>query len=285
MSSHALDVVTMFDCLSTLTKKLKLTGWTGVNPDQKVVLAWMDQLTKYLPRLRHLKAKASPDFEILNQFLKENGFDPMFTPFDGLGVVSIMDILIEWLKSGDLVDIETYQGTFPGFALRRQDVTGYSDAFGTLLEIETKTHDTLWIYVPYETEELQGIDLVTKAFEILSARHEIDTYIAGAHIPMIDLAIKPSLSFMLGVGAQDRSDSPWYITQAFQQFKFRMNQIGAHMEVSTGMGMEKAIMTRKPEPFIIRRPFIAWITQKGVPQLPIGVMYLDFDSWRVPPEL
>src|SRR5512141_2006700 len=108
--TKGLDVITIFHALLGLEEFLgKDRIWKhAFGEEQKHLIALFYMYKSEVLKLRDLKAKASPDWGTLNAFLQENKFDPMFDgPFDGIGVVSILDKLLKWLVKGDECVIST----------------------------------------------------------------------------------------------------------------------------------------------------------------------------------
>ena len=123
----------------------------------------------------------------------------------------------------------------------------------------TSTGHSLWLMKA--DEPATGIELAILAQHILGSvtgiRH--DRWIAGAKVPMLEMDLKPDLSWMMGLdligpilGTQD-------LDQAFQQFKLRANERGARVKVATGF----ATRSIQPLPYEFNDPFIGFFTQPG----------------------
>jgi len=100
----------------------------------------------------------------------------------------------------------------------------------------------------------------------------------GASFPMIDLDEKPDIDWILGMHiSQD-----YYIEQAKQQTKFRMNEKGAR--VQSAVGMTFLCKSAGPAPHIIDRPFLLWIKRDGL-DFPLFAGLFAEDCWKEPDEL
>jgi len=287
LSTRALDVTTVLYALKTLEKGLDSVNWTAFSPLQTQVLVWLDLFRDDLVKVTGLKAKASKLYQELNRFLSDNGFHPNIEPFDpasGLGVVSILDKLVRWLYGpGELVTIHSQCKDLPGFKIPAGGVNvyrveGYQDQRCHLVELLTKSGDTLWLFL-HSDQTLDGLDLVKLSFDVMSKGRTRNEAIEGAHVPMLDFDIKPDIGWLLGMSTGGKEGS-FSIVQAEQQFKMRMDETGARVKVATSM-VAFSCMLRGPGPLIIDRPFYGWWTQKGF-DLPMAAFFADWDSLKRP---
>lgn len=300
MATRALDVVTILYALDTLDTELQTTVWNPKNPAQIDLFEWLGTFKEKLARITGLDAKASRFYEELNAFLAQRGFSPMIDPFnpnDGLGVVSILDKLVRWLNGpGEISEISTRSGEMPGFELPRTgvnvyEVSGYPGSY--LLELLTQSDDTLWLFVHNDTSR-EGLDMVKLSMDVMRkprktpmsrdlygfGRGESPTF-AGAKVPMIEFDIKPDLSWLLGADTTTVSGDYYFIAQAAQQFKMRMDEKGARVKVATTVVVTLSSWSHGPTVFVVDRPFYGWWTQHGI-DLPMAAFFADWDSWRKP---
>src|SRR5512146_1506006 len=108
MTTQAIDVVTVFHALEALENSFlgRDRAWRTGNTLQTVVFELYKRNKGLLSKLTGLKAKASVDWMELNNYLTANKFDPMFDgPLNGIGAVSILDLLVEWLKEARVCEI------------------------------------------------------------------------------------------------------------------------------------------------------------------------------------
>jgi hypothetical protein len=298
MATRALDVITILHALSVLDGELKTTGWNAKNPQQEKIFGWLEEHRELLAKVTGLDAKASRFWKELNKFLTDRKFDPMVKPFDpnmGIGVVSILDKLVKWRNGpGEKVQIRTAQGGRPGFELSWQgvniyEVSGYPGSY--LLELLTKSDDTLWLFVHDDTS-LDGLDMVELSMDVMSRTHKTPMRksrfggsgqyqaFAGAQVLMLDFNIKPDISWMAGADTETEDGGYFSIVQAAQQFKMRMDETGARVKVATVMVALRG-MSEEPKVFVLDRPFYGWWTQKGL-NLPMAVFFADWDALRTP---
>ena len=295
MSTRALDVVTIMHALRTLEGELDISRWSTTNDSQDKLFAWLYSHREQLSEVTGLDAKASRFYEELNAYLVEHRFDPMFDPFDpdnGIGVVSILDKLVNWLHGPyEIVKIRTEQGMLPGFdvppdGVNIYEVEGYQGSY--LLELLTKSDDTPWLFIHDDTT-LTGLDLVTLSMDVMGKNRQkptrewygdVQPTFAGAQVLMLDFKDEPDLGWLMGASATTPGDT-WTVTQAKQEFKMRMDQTGARVKVATGIGMTRTSVSLKPMKFIVDRPFYGWWTQKDL-SLPMAAFFADWDALRQP---
>ncbi len=293
--TRALDVVTIMHALSVLGEKLKVKQWHAANPQQARILNLAEHVEE-LAKVTGLDALASTSYVDLNSFLTDRRFEPMIQPFDpslSLGVVSVLDKLVQWLRGpGQIVDIYTERGEKKGFELPRDGVNIYEVTLSPgsyLLELLTKSDDTLWLFV-HEDLSLEGLDMVKLAFDVMSLPRQISgtryfgastPQFAGAQVPMLDFSVKPDLDWLLGAEAETERHH-YTIDQAGQQLKMRMDETGARVKVATYAVATLRGGSPKPRIFKVDRPFYGWWTQKGLEHLPMAVFFASWDklgSW------
>src|SRR3712207_1162207 len=87
---------------------------------------------------------------------------------------------------------------------------------------------------------------------------------AGAQVLMLDFDIKPDINWLLGAATYTEGGDYYFVAQAAQQFKMRMDETGARVKVAT---VVVATYTIAEEPVLFRldRPFYGWWTQRGLP--------------------
>lgn len=296
MATRALDVITIMHALSELEGELGIASWRAKNQNQEKIFAWLEKNRELLAKITGLDAKASRFWEELNRFLTDRKFDPMVEPFDpdeGIGVVSVLDKLVKWKRGpADKVMISTMRGTIPGFELpwdgvNIYEVDGYPASF--LLELLTKSDDTLWLFAHKDTG-LDGMELAELSMDVMSrarreptrrnyGRFESPVY-SGAQVPMLDFDIKPDIGWLAGADTTVVGGKYYFISQASQQFKMRMDETGARVKVATVVVMLRG-MGDEPKKFVLDHPFYGWWMQKGL-NLPMAAFFADWDSLHEP---
>lgn len=285
MSTHALDVATIMHALQTLEREHlgENRQWNVYNGAQKRLFELYAKYKTEIDRLRNLKAKASTDWEVLNRFLTEHKFDPMFSgPLNGIGVVSILDQFVKWLQTGQVGSITAVnRQTYPAFEFPSQRnvivyrVKGYSQPLAML---KTQSGDNL--YLMMADWDWTGMDMVEMVFDVISQHWSIDKKFEGVRVPKVDFNIKPDISWLCGADTTTESGGWMFIAEAMQQFMFRMNEKGARAKVATGIIM-RGMAHGKPQRLVFDRPFYGFFLQKNS-KLPLAIFYADYDSWKEP---
>jgi hypothetical protein len=265
--------------------------WSPVDSQTAYVTELLEKHFPSLAGTDNFESLASTDWEALNAFLVSHKFAPKieyFDPSQGIGVVSVMDLLLKWAQGpAKKATIDTEVGEKPGFHIPEGGVEAYTvrGYAGILLKIAVRGKQTLWLYVPGESEpylaDTDGLLLVALTIAISSARHyrRYESDHEGVVLPMVDFSLEPDISFLLGAELVSDSDS-LFVNQAGQQFKFRMNEEGARVKTETHIVAMRGIMA-EPQPFIVDRPFFGWVSMNGI-DLPVAAFYADFDSWKQP---
>lgn len=286
MASMALDFTAIAHALLEFVKEIpSIEEWRPVNDDQAEFLVWYAANRWQLEQLTGLTAKASKDFRALNELLTEHGFKPQFDEsMDGVGVVSILDMLVEWLVDCKTTTIMRYdsegrQQAHPAFQVPADGTMIYDaeEYDHPLVHLRTKSGHGLWLMEMPEPKD--DFDLVERARQMLTARTERSTrWTAGVTVPMLEIQLEPDLDWLLGMRAVHDG---WFIAQAAQEFKLRANEKGARVKVATSLTMVRG-MSYEPQPLVFRKPFIGCFTQPGHGDLPLAVFWADYDSWRGP---
>jgi hypothetical protein len=292
MTTKALDLVTMGHALSELSATyLGDCQWQSVNDEQWAFLEWYRAHRDEIGKLSGLEALASTDYAVLNSFLKARGFVPQFRPFDGVGVASILDMLVEWLSKGTPTTVRRYDRslgehggyvTYPAFRIMAGgvdilDVAGFDQP---LVRLRTTTGHSLWLMKA--DEPATGIELAYMAQKLLATHHSPNPYwTVGVKVPMVEMDVRPDLSWMLGANTVSPTDGYHEIAQAFQQFKLRANEKGARVKVMTGFAARRGGPSG-PVPYGFDEPFIGFFTQPGHDTLPMAAFWADTDVWQNP---
>lgn len=287
MATKVLDLTTIAHALSELERAyLGDCSWYPLNDAQREFLDWYQANRAEIDQLDSLEALASEDHEVLNQFLVEHGFEPKFGPLGGIGVASILDMLVNWLVRGTATSISRYDyGTgkfthYPAFqvpasSVEIYDAAGCADPF---VRLRTTTGHSLWLMKSDEPES--GLELnrvgqrLLNRTELRQSRH----WTVGAIIPMLEINTEADMDWMLGTKTVSEGGQEYVLDQAFQMFKLRANEEGARVKVATGLGMRATSV--RAEPYKLNQPFVGFFTQPGHDTLPLAAFWADTDSWQ-----
>jgi hypothetical protein len=283
-----LDLTTMGHALNELSSVYGgITKWQGATSQQEEFLVWYLEHSEAIAKLGGLKALAAMDHEVLNKFLTDNGFDPMFEPITGVGVASILDMLVEWAVQASkteftVYDFENYTHTdysafeIPGGGVEFFHVEGRQHPLACL---HTKTGGKLWLIK--SNAPASGLDLALDAqYAILAASRRRCYDYQGVVVPTIEIDTKPDLNWMRSFSWWDRDGGGHALSQAFQQFKLRISEKGARVKAATGFATRGA--PAGPVNYTFDSPFIGFFTQPGHDALALAAFYADVDAWKEP---
>jgi hypothetical protein len=269
------------------------TGWTPNGPGAKMQERYIPLLASLEKQLHNfspeeLKAIASDDHEIINFWLKKNGFNIELEPFqdpESFGVASIMSVLVKWVTAGTETELDVDGKTYK--AARLEENITFSEVNGNpVAHIQTQNGDEVHLMVADDTT-LQGLDLLERCKGISDKRGESYKW-GGLVFPFVDLDQEVDIKFFLGMGFEGTGaqggKGRLAIMQAKQQTKFKMNHIGAKAESAAAfeMGLECCFMP-KPD-LVIDKPFYAWMTRQGL-DVPYFAGYIDTSDWKDPGEI
>jgi hypothetical protein len=232
---------------------------------------------------KEIKRKVSKVASELNRFLAESGFDIRLEDFpgDGFGVVSILVIKVKWLEAGKIISINSNNKEFDGVLLKSGvNICQARDYPNPIAEIKTQNRDIVYISIA---------DKPRGEFELLEFSDKLDKPLRhlpgykGVEFPMVDLNQEVDISWLIGMSTVDEKGGDWFISQAKQQTKFRMNERGAIAESSAAIGVMRCISHDAP-PLTIDKPFFVAITRPGCAK-PLFVGYCSWDVWKNPGKL
>jgi hypothetical protein len=249
----------------------------AINNAQGAFLAlFQDKLPEVDKLTEELKSLADKDVGVINAFLKEHGFDIQLDPVsDGFAVASILDVLVKWLGEGKKTTIRN--GNYPAVKLK-EGVSIFMGPHGNpLVAVETKSGDIVFMTVVDEVPE-----------DVFAVQALVDQMTAskatpwrgnnkGVIFPMVNYDQQIDISWLCGLKVHPE----WYVQQALQQTKFRMNEIGARAQSAVAMTMRCASAMAEPKPIVIDRPFLLWIDRQGV-DTPLFSGIFAEDVWEEP---
>jgi hypothetical protein len=258
--------------------------WDGISDGQRAFLE-----TFYLSYLPHVKgfpeieSIASKSAEAINKFLAERGFSIRLEEFgpDELGTASVLDLLVKWMQTGKLVDISTSDKiVYPGVHLEHSvDFFISPKHKHPIAKISSQTQ-TDHVYMIMLDQPVEGFDLVRLAHGLSTQRLVPTSEYEGLHFPMVDYDQEIDISFLCGLQTHDQTGQLWFINQALQQNKLRLDEHGARAQSAVALGAMRGV-TIKKSPHIINQPFLVWFMREGI-ELPLFVGYMTPENWKRP---
>lgn len=235
-----------------------------------------------------LRTWVSMDADELNAILRKEGFGIQLDSFrpTEFGVVSILDVMMKWLHEGQRssITVETKEAEpirYDAFELKNGFAVGKLSGYAhPIVTIKTKNEDGTpgkdLVHLAVADEALGGDQLWEKILKLRSLeRKEVEEY-THAVIPMIDYDQSFKLDWLLNLNVNG-----WFISQALQQTKFKMNDKGARVKSAVAIAMMRSAMPMPSNKLIIDKPFYLWIEREGVPY-PVFTGYLDEQFWKDP---
>jgi hypothetical protein len=239
----------------------------------------------------NLKRKADRDINVINAWLKEHGFDIQLYPEADprtFAVASILDVLVEWVKEGDITTIYNSKGTFPAVKIKSDGdnivrFTSREIHPFPIAGIRTKSRDLVRMSVlDFMPDDTFAISDKVEQLRKATVRANIGGC-DGVIFPMVDYNRPVDIEWICGMETGDKPDD-YYIGQALQQTIFRMNEKGAHAKSAVAMTMRCKCMESHDNWIRIDKPFILWIERPGV-ATPLFAGVFAEDVWKKPESL
>lgn len=239
-----------------------------------------------------LRSWASRIAAELNKILAEEGFNIRLQDFlpEEFGVVSILDVLVEWLKEGEKSQLRVNGADYSAVTMKPMAEiagelkhvyevfipSGYAEPVAMLY---TKSGDRVYMTVA---------DGPAKGFELIAKIDQIRKCLDGGRywhcdwlqFPTIDLNQKVDISWLIGMRTTDDKEQESVISQALQQTKFKMNEFGARVKSAVAI----AVLKGMSQGLVIDKPFFLWIERKGM-SIPLMYAYINEEDWKNPGNL
>jgi hypothetical protein len=247
-----------------------------INKQQEVLMQQYASQHKDLSKFtqEELGAWASKNHEDLNKILESKDFQIRLEKFDprGFGMLSILDMKTQWKQKGEKhMVIRPGDGFYKGAKITGKDTYSVFESKNhahPIAALHTKSGDT--VYLTEATEQKDGFELLDLIRKIKSDLKEVRGY-AGVTFPIADVDHKADVSWLKNMGLAD----DYFIDQAMQQTKFKLDQEGAKVKSTFAASVSKCL----PEYVEIKNPYIAWWEKKGV-AIPVVAAIVAFDSWQ-----
>ena len=256
--------------------------WVPANADQEAFLRVFFATRDDLARLSaaELRAWASHDAGELNAILEREGFAirvPALGPGE-FGVLSILDVLVEFVREGERASVTCDGATYPAVQLRPAGIVppAQADHEDPVVALATRSGDRLCLTVADRPRA--GFDLLGRIEELRAGLDRAVEPLGAVVFPMVDLVQEVELGWLVGMHTDD-GGAPYVVTHGAQQTKFRMDTRGARVESAAVAGVR--FLSATPTNLVIDRPFFCWIERNGV-RAPILAAYVDQEHWADP---
>lgn len=267
--------------------------WRAANPSQKQFLTGLlpdlrDE-NEYPGLARDIKTRVSRAADEINRFLQENGLSIKLDEFgrDEFGFAGVMSVSVEWPVAGDVCVIHGVDGIhYPGvhIKLAPRSTTPNVEIMRSrkhgepIVQLRTKQGDV--VTLTKFDKDVPPLKLTDHVVEIIGDLMPSREY-AGVMFPMLDLDVKPDVSWLLGMSTHDMEGTPATISQAVQQFRLKMNHLGA---VARDGFAGAVTRSAPPPPVIIDDSFLLVFERLELVQ-PLFAAVIRPDAWKNPGEL
>lgn len=255
--------------------------WNPVNKTQENFLNTIFADTRdEVASIPEIESTSSRSHEVINNFLRERGFSIQLSPFqcpDDFGVASVLKLALEWLIKGKATTIQSKGVIYPAVRMDAKGINFYSSPGHNhpVVIIKTKSGDEVCLTMV--DEPLSQEELSSKATGIFKTLHNSTEQFAGLIFPMIDLDQQPDISWLLGMNTMGEDGKPGIISQALQQTKFSMDELGAQVQSAVAIAVSRTMSG--PPHHVIDKPFICVVTRGNLTQC-IFTGYLAEDCWK-----
>ena len=261
--------------------------WKAVNRAQELLLSTFFAARAELARFTgdELRAWASRDASELNAILEREGFAIRVPELgrDDFGVLSILDVLVDWLREGKRTEVRCDGVGYPAVRLDSFTVVSSRAHANPIAVLSTRSGDR--VCMTLADEERDGFDLLSAIEGIRSTQEPSSDAFDSVVFPMVDLDQQVELEWIVGMRTTGIAGRPVVIAYGAQQTKLRINVKGAHVESAAALVMRVARMQPAPtRDLVIDRPFFCWIERDGV-SAPILAAYIDQADWKDPGDL
>lgn len=290
----------MSPIVAALVKSEDMLGkdriWRAINKSQDEFLAKFFSKRNELVAFseNELKSWASLIASELNAILEKEGFNIKLDDFEEgeFGVVSILDILVEWLKEGMKTRVLLDDKEYPAVRLDRvaeinNVPTKLFSAFELakypfpIASVATKSRDKVWMTIA--DNALESLELISRIENLrtLINKHPTKTNFGHLIFPMIDLNQKVDIGWLKGMQTFSETGKNFEVSQALQQTKFKMNQFGARVKSAVAITLRKTTSVMPIKNMVIDKPFYLWVERNGV-SYPVMYAYIDTADWKDP---
>jgi hypothetical protein len=226
-----------------------------------------------------LRAWASRDAVELNAVLEREGFTigiPALGPGE-FGVLSILDVLVEFVREGERASVVCDGTTYPAVRLQPAGIVapGRGDHEDPVVVLATGSGDRVCLTIA--DRRRSGFDLLARIEELRAGLDRATDPPGAVVFPMVDLALEVDLDWLVGLHT-DAGGDPYAVTYGAQQTRFRMDPRGARVESAA---VADVVFLSATVDLVIDGPFFCWIERDGV-RAPILAAYIDQEHWADP---
>jgi len=255
-------------------------AWDPTNPFQQLVLRHAPDASVIARTLgaEQLFGVASHECEMVNQFLRKNGFGSIQLKDYGSGrdmayVASIIKLLGDWCvrgKKGYALPISRV----PAFRLdATSGLSHYMSKGQRLVRIPTNSKFDMWVS---QTCDAAGFDQIDFWIDLISNAKNVSGN--GAVLPFVDIKqAKVDIKDLIGMRAGNV-----IIQQALAAANFKLTNIGVSFEMAVAMSaLRMAMDLESPEAgdFVVGRSLNFALVRRQEPLMPLAVGLVSSDEF------
>jgi hypothetical protein len=289
------NTTVIYPIVTALVKAEEIIGperaWQPVNRTQALFLSEF-----FAPRrpeslsINEIESIASFTADDINRFLRQRGFMIQLAPFRRggnwreVGVASVLDLLVDWLRPGTETTIRGQDGNVYPAAHLGGTVSSFHQAAHhhyPVAQLQTTSGDR--VYMTRLDSASADVELLQYAQQLSGTLQPIYDY-SGIVFPMVDLKQEVDISWLLDLETTSAIGEPIKIVQALQETHLAMNPEGARAKSAVALGMLVASVYEPKPDLVIDGPFLVWFQRPGLTK-PLFVGYITEEDWKNPGEI
>lgn len=177
-----------------------------------------------------------------------------------IGILSTLNVFVKWIRPcvSTIVKLEPSEKDYPAFTANKRN--GFDGVFSgdhhDYPIVKMVMHNGDSVYFSRYNTELEDCDVPRVINDLRSSmRLRTEHEYTCVTIPMVDIALTPDMSWVVGM-ENSAPSGVWTIAQAGQYLRFRMNQHGAVPKDKTQQGALRGMCFENP--LEINGPFLCW---------------------------
>ena len=281
--SDTFTVHPILGCLREVENFIGNYDWDSINDAQKRFLETFMKAMQDLEKFDEgeIKSTASKSIPEVNKWLAENGFpdlqlQPISDP-SAFAVASILHVFLKWKEEGTKTTIEHGGKEYPAAKIKYDGMGIFNIPKDdrTFVNIPTKRKGEEVYLVVHPEGLAKSHDWITKIHS-MRKKHQVrysNSY-EGVVFPTIDYDDMVDISFLKGMKNKD-----FFIAEAIQQTRFKMNEIGAEVESAAAMSCMRCCASAPKPPLIINEPFLVAIFREEL-ATPYFIGHFTPEDWK-----
>lgn len=267
--------------------------WKYTNRKQKLFIKTFFETCRFdVRKIEEIESIASGSAAEINDFLRKKGSGATLEPFarDEIGIASTMDVIVEWIKKGSNVEIETpKKKKYKGVGIGEKGVRFYRSNVHNhpIASLATKTNNQVFMTM-LDEEEVKckpGEFMLHKKIEEMMRDVENCFDYGGIKFPKVDLDQAEDMNWLFGINTISSKRDPAVIKYVYQKNRLRMNEFGARVQSEfAGMIFLGAVAKKQKPDHVIDKPFLCWMVKEGFNK-PLFAAYIAEEDWKDPGDI